>query len=177
MLSSLRRLVSSNGAAVGGDRRSSQSILSSPRKRRVASDGQQDLFSAFVNDWTDIEVSWPMGGVEILGSIRSLNPSLRSQADLTSPDQAALHHGVSRSSLPQALERLGQAIVQESLTTDEVMDGLGPCMEYLLKKDGEHAASLHGRGILCISDTGACISLQSWALSSGQLSQIDPLVS
>ncbi|PWN22832.1 hypothetical protein BCV69DRAFT_310342 [Microstroma glucosiphilum] len=111
MLSSLRRLVSSNGAAVAGDRRSQQSILSSPRRRRTASEGFQDTFSAFVDDWAVIE------------------------ADLISPDQAALHHGVSRSNLPQALERLGQAIVQESLTTDEVVDGLGPCMEYLLKKD------------------------------------------
>ncbi|CAO1618625.1 unnamed protein product [Jaminaea pallidilutea] len=51
---------------------------------------------------------------------------------LTSPDQAALHHGIARTDIPQRLRRIANALVRESTMEDEEsLEGMGPCMEYV----------------------------------------------
>lgn len=114
MLSGLTRLV---GAGAARSSESASSVLDSARnssRRRVISEASSsDPYSTFVRDW------------QILSQ------------DLTAPDQAALHHGISRTDIPERLERFTMAIAAESTTIDEALDGMGPCMELLLKQDGE----------------------------------------
>lgn len=120
MLSGLSRLVrtgdggnasSSSAATAAG---ATPSVLATPR-RRVISQALADPYSAFVRDWEVLE------------------------RDLTSPDQAALHHGISRTDIPERLDRFAGALVAESTALDEAMDGMGPCMEFMLKRDGERS--------------------------------------
>lgn len=60
---------------------------------------------------------------------------------LTSPDQAALHHGIARTDIPQRLHRIANALVRESTMEDEEsLEGMGPCMEYVQRHNGESLA-------------------------------------
>lgn len=63
---------------------------------------------------------------------------------IVSPDQAALHHGIARTDIPGRLDDLAAAVIAESTSTsDEVISGMGPCMEYLQKKEGTHCDILY----------------------------------
>ncbi|CAO1615979.1 unnamed protein product [Sympodiomycopsis kandeliae] len=112
MFSGLSRLVNS-GATRGQE--TATSVLNSARggtsRKRVISQALSDPYAAFVRDW-DV----------LLGH-------------LTAPDQAALHHGISRTDIPERMERLSMALISESTNIDEALDGIGPCMEHLLKRD------------------------------------------
>jgi len=63
--------------------------------------------------------------------------SLFYQSLLLTPDQAALHHGISRTDLVIRLQDLSDTLVSEANRADEDNDIAGPCMEALLEGDCE----------------------------------------
>lgn len=117
MLSGLSRLVTS-GTSRGQE--TATSVLNTARggqRKRVPSVALSDPYAAFARNWEVLETN------------------------LTAPDQAALHHGISRTDIPERLERLTMALISESTAIDEAMDGMGPCMEHILKRDGRCGAT------------------------------------
>lgn len=77
--------------------------------------------------------SRPQGGDPLLTFIDDYNVL---NSHLKSPDQAAIHHGISRTDIPQRLESMAAALVSEAIGSGhEAIDGMGMCMEYMQKKE------------------------------------------
>ncbi|CAO1620015.1 unnamed protein product [Parajaminaea phylloscopi] len=116
MLSSLSRLINSGAARLGTEReKAANSTLNPshrPRRGRDASDSYLESVATFAEHCLALE------------------------RHLQSPDQAALHHGTSRTDIPSRLESIAMTLVAESTSADdEVLGGMGPCMEHLQKKE------------------------------------------
>ncbi|KAK0545993.1 hypothetical protein OC846_005450 [Tilletia horrida] len=91
--------------------RSRQSTSSSITSHSSASDSSRNTLDAFVKDWEAVK------------------------STLTTPDQRALHYGISRSDVPLLLERMADALILESssFTPSEHTTDIPPCMEHLLR--------------------------------------------
>lgn len=116
----LARLVNSGAARLREERQrlaaSSQSRTTKPSgaRGRTSSSSFQDPLLGFIDDWNVL------------------------QAHLKQPDQAAIHHGIARTDIPQRLESMAGALIAEATGSGhEAIDGMGMCMEYMQKKEGE----------------------------------------
>ncbi|KAE8222112.1 hypothetical protein CF319_g4639 [Tilletia indica] len=94
--------------------------LSSSGASRKRGNAHHDLASGFMADWEQVKTT------------------------LTTPDQRALHYGITRSDVPDLLDRMADALIAESsslhlasaastTTMPQETTDIPPCMEYLLR--------------------------------------------